>query len=84
MEAGLSESQAVQCGSHYPQPVRIAVTGSIAMDHLMRFSGQFSESLLTERLDRVSLSFLVEDLQIRRGGIGRTRGRISSTRAQSG
>jgi adenosine kinase len=49
--------------------VRIAVTGSIAMDHLMRFSGQFSESLVTERLDRVSLSFLVEDLQIRRGGI---------------
>ena len=35
----------------------------------MRFSGQFAESLLTEQLDRVSLSFLVEDLQIRRGGI---------------
>ena len=35
----------------------------------MRFSGQFSESLITEQLDRVSLSFLVEDLQIRRGGI---------------
>jgi adenosine kinase len=49
--------------------VRIAVTGSIAMDHLMRFSGQFSESLVAEQLDRVSLSFLVEDLQIRRGGI---------------
>ena len=55
--------------SRYPQAVRIAVTGSIAMDHLMRFSGQFSESLVTEQLDRVSLSFLVEDLQIRRGGI---------------
>jgi adenosine kinase len=39
------------------------------MDHLMRFSGQFSESLVAEQLDRVSLSFLVEDLQIRRGGI---------------
>jgi adenosine kinase len=39
------------------------------MDHLMRFSGQFADSLLTEQLDRVSLSFLVEDLQIRRGGI---------------
>jgi adenosine kinase len=49
--------------------VHIAVTGSIAMDHLMRFSGRFEESLLTEQLDRVSLSFLVEDLQIRRGGI---------------
>ena len=55
--------------SDYPQPVRIAVTGSIAMDHLMRFSGQFADSLVTEQLDRVSLSFLVEDLQIRRGGI---------------
>jgi adenosine kinase len=49
--------------------VRIAVTGSIAMDHLMRFSGRFAESLVTEQLDRVSLSFLVEDLQIHRGGI---------------
>ena len=49
--------------------MRIAVTGSIAMDHLMRFSGQFAESLLSEQLDRVSLSFLVEDLEIRRGGI---------------
>jgi adenosine kinase len=39
------------------------------MDHLMRFSGRFAESLLTEQLERVSLSFLVEDLQIRRGGI---------------
>ena len=35
----------------------------------MRFSGRFADSLLTEQLDRVSLSFLVEDLQIRRGGI---------------
>ena len=35
----------------------------------MRFSGRFAESLLTEQLDRVSLSFLVEDLQIRRGGV---------------
>ena len=35
----------------------------------MRFSGQFADSLVTEQLDRVSLSFLVEDLQIRRGGI---------------
>ncbi len=49
--------------------MHIAVTGSIAMDHLMTFSGRFSESLLSEQLDHVSLSFLVDDLQIRRGGI---------------
>lgn len=48
----------------------ITVTGSIATDHLMTFAGRFSEQLLPDSLDKVSLSFLVEDLQIRRGGIG--------------
>ena len=49
--------------------MRIAVTGSIATDHLMTFPGRFGEQLIAEQLDRVSLSFLVDDLQIRRGGI---------------
>ncbi|BAK37159.1 adenosine kinase [Microlunatus phosphovorus NM-1] len=49
--------------------MQIAVTGSIAMDHLMRFPGRFAESLVVEQLDRISLSFLVEDLQIKRGGV---------------
>ena len=49
--------------------MRIAVTGSIATDHLMVFDGRFADSLLKERLDRVALSFLVDNLQIRRGGI---------------
>ncbi|MFX4271337.1 carbohydrate kinase family protein [Propionibacteriaceae bacterium Y1685] len=49
--------------------MRIAVTGSIAMDHLMTFGGKFADSLLAEQLNKVSLSFLVEDLQIRRGGV---------------
>ena len=66
---GFCETVAGQRRARYPHLVHIAVTGSIAMDHLMRFSGRFAESLLTEQLDRVSLSFLVEDLQIRRGGI---------------
>jgi len=48
--------------------VRIAVTGSIATDHLMTFPGRFGDQLVADRLDRVSLSFLVDDLQIRRGG----------------
>lgn len=48
--------------------VRIAVTGSIATDHLMTFQGKFSESLVPEQLDKISLSFLSEDLQIHRGG----------------
>ncbi|ORA08539.1 carbohydrate kinase family protein [Mycobacterium arosiense] len=47
----------------------IAVTGSIATDNLMRFPGKFSEHLLAEHLQKVSLSFLVDDLVIHRGGV---------------
>ena len=47
----------------------IAVTGSIATDNLMRFPGRFSEQLLPEHLQKVSLSFLVDDLVIHRGGV---------------
>ena len=50
-------------------PVTIAVTGSIATDHLMRFPGRFSEQLLAEHLQKVSLSFLVEDLVVHHGGV---------------
>jgi adenosine kinase len=49
--------------------VTIAVTGSIATDHLMRFPGKFAEQLLAEHLQKVSLSFLVDDLVIHRGGV---------------
>ncbi|OKJ60225.1 ribokinase [Streptomyces sp. CB02009] len=49
--------------------MRIAVTGSIATDHLMTFPGWFSEQLLADRLDRVSLSFLADNLEVRRGGV---------------
>jgi adenosine kinase len=48
--------------------VPIAVTGSIATDHLMHFPGRFADQLVAEQLDRVSLSFLVDDLAIRKGG----------------
>lgn len=47
----------------------IAVTGSIATDHLMRFPGKFSEQLLADHLQKVSLSFLVDDLVMHRGGV---------------
>jgi len=49
--------------------VTIAVAGSIATDHLMHFPGRFSEQLVADRLDRISLSFLVDDLVVRRGGV---------------
>ena len=49
--------------------MQIAVTGSIATDHLMQFPGRFVDSLMAEKLDKVSLSFLVDELEIRRGGV---------------
>ena len=50
--------------------MKIAVTGSIATDHLMHFPGRFAEQLLPDQLHKVSLSFLVDDLVVRPGGIG--------------
>jgi adenosine kinase len=49
--------------------MKIAVTGSIATDHLMHFPGRFAEQLLPDQLHKVSLSFLVDDLVVRRGGV---------------
>ncbi len=49
--------------------MRIAVTGSIATDHLMEFPGSFAQQFIAESLDKVSLSFLVDTLDIRRGGV---------------
>jgi adenosine kinase len=50
--------------------VPVAVTGSIATDHLMHFPGRFAEQIVADQIHRLSLSFLVDDLVIRRGGIG--------------
>ncbi|GAA3368914.1 carbohydrate kinase family protein [Streptomyces sannanensis] len=49
--------------------MRIAVTGSIATDHLMTFPGRFADQLLADRLENVSLSFLADRLEVRRGGV---------------
>src|SRR6201996_7249577 len=49
--------------------MRIAVTGSIATDHLMMFAGKFTDTLIAEKLDKISVSFLVGELQIKRGGV---------------
>jgi adenosine kinase len=49
--------------------MRIAVTGSIATDNLMTFPGRFAEQFLADKLTKISLSFLVNGLEIRRGGV---------------
>lgn len=49
--------------------MRIAITGSIATDHLMHFPARFADQLQAENLAHVSLSFLVDELVVRRGGV---------------
>jgi adenosine kinase len=47
----------------------LLITGSIATDHLMTFPGKFADSLVAEKLDKISVSFLASDLEVRRGGV---------------
>lgn len=35
----------------------------------MKFKGRFADSLVVDQLDKLSVSFLVDDLEIRRGGV---------------
>lgn len=58
----------MQEGVDYCVGVHLAITGSIATDHLMTFPGKFADSLVPDQLDKISLSFLVDDLDVRRGG----------------
>jgi len=46
----------------------IVVTGSIAYDYLMSFPGKFTEHFLADHMNRISLSFLVDTMDKRRGG----------------
>lgn len=48
--------------------MKIGVAGSVGRDHLMTFPGKFTDSLVAGSLESVSLSFLVDGLDIRRGG----------------
>lgn len=47
----------------------ILITGSVAYDYLMTFPGHFREHILPERLESISLSFLVDSMSRKRGGI---------------
>jgi adenosine kinase len=48
---------------------KIAITGSTAFDYLMTYPGRFKEMLLKENLDKISVSFLVDELSRHRGGV---------------
>ena len=46
----------------------IVITGSIAYDYIMSFPGYFREHILPEKMDILSVSFLVDSLKRQRGG----------------
>ena len=48
--------------------MKLIVTGSIAYDYLMSFPGKFIEHFLAEHMQRLSVSFLVDSMDKRRGG----------------
>lgn len=49
--------------------MKIVLTGSVAMDYLMTFPGYFREHILPDKLDTISLSFLVDRMTVQRGGV---------------
>lgn len=48
--------------------MRIIVTGSVAYDYIMSFPGDFSEHILPDKIDVLSVSFLVDSLRREPGG----------------
>lgn len=46
----------------------IVITGSIAFDYLMTFPGYFRQNIIPDKLDKISLSFLVDNMTRQRGG----------------
>jgi adenosine kinase len=48
---------------------RIVVTGSVAYDYLMTFPGTFLDVVVPDRMNRLSVSFLVDSMRKVRGGV---------------
>lgn len=66
----MSASPSSSASLPLPDAGRIVVTGSIAFDYLMRFPGRFVEHLVPDQLERLSVSFLVDDMRRVPGGCG--------------
>jgi adenosine kinase len=47
----------------------VVCTGSIAYDYILTFKGRFKDHILPDKTHILNLSFLVDDLQKRRGGV---------------
>lgn len=57
------------CCEHKVDTKEVVLTGSVAFDYLMSFPGRFKDHILPDHLDSLSLSFLVDSLERRPGGI---------------
>lgn len=49
---------------------KIAVTGSLAFDHIMDFPATYEENIMPDKLKTLSLSFLVDNFNKNFGGVG--------------
>ena len=47
----------------------VLLTGSIAYDYIMQFPGYFKEHILPEKINTLSVSFLVDSMKKQRGGV---------------
>ena len=50
--------------------MKVILTGSIAFDYLMKFPGLFKDTILPEHIEKISLSFLVNEMIRQDGGVG--------------
>jgi adenosine kinase len=49
--------------------MKIAITGSIAYDYIMTYPGEFAEMLRLDGLNKISVSFLVDEMTKHPGGV---------------
>jgi adenosine kinase len=49
--------------------MKIILTGSVAFDYLMTFPGYFKDHILPEKINSISLSFLVDSMTRLKGGV---------------
>lgn len=47
----------------------VLITGSIAYDYIMQFPGYFKEHILPDKIENISVSFLVDSMKKQRGGV---------------
>jgi adenosine kinase len=63
------EQLRVKLHTFFGENMNIVITGSVAFDYLMQFPGYFRDHFLPDKLDHISLSFLVESMSRWRGGV---------------